>query len=138
MALEGNTLCIALLLDLHFEGRGPGFILARGIDCGSADLGGKLQKHTACISAAQDQCALPRFDAVCQSMQAPFQPPARRCAGSPGSGRGIVENVEECQRRAGRHGGGERRVVGEPQIIAKPDDDRTCMHQDTVTSSVCV
>jgi len=36
----------------------------------------------------------------------------------------VVQNVDRDDRLAGGDGRSQRRVVGEPQILAKPDDDR--------------
>jgi hypothetical protein len=54
-----------------------------------------------------------------------MQPPARGAA-ERAHGRGRLEHIDENQRRARGMRGLERRIVGEPQIVAKPDDGGRC------------
>ena len=52
-----------------------------------------------------------------------MQPPARSAAGTPSPRRLVIENVNRDHRSAGLGRCGERRMIGEPEIEAKPDDD---------------
>jgi hypothetical protein len=52
------------------------------------------------------------------------QPPACGATEPPLSGRLIVENVDSEKWRVSLERRCERRVVGKPQVVSKPDDDR--------------
>ncbi len=50
-----------------------------------------------------------------------MKPPSRR---APERAHIILDNGEAQYRRAGSDGGGEGRVVRQPKVVAKPDEDR--------------
>ena len=53
------------------------------------------------------------------------EPPPRRAAERAQARARFVEQIEAYDGPPGRRCGGKGRVVGEPQIVAKPDDERT-------------
>ena len=62
--------------------------------------------------------------AALQARQRVMQPPARRAAEPPGAGRLVVEDVDRNHLAAGGHGLAQRRIVGEAQVVAEPDERR--------------
>src|SRR3954466_3852317 len=61
-----------------------------------------------------------------------MKPPATRAAVSTYSLAHFVEQVEHDDRLSALGGGGERRIVGQPKIIAQPDNRRVGVHNSTI------
>ena len=72
------------------------------------------------------------FDALAKCAEGVAQPPLRCPSQWTGAFRYFVVHVHQDQWLAPHHGGVERGVVGEPQVVSKPDNARTRRHENRV------
>lgn len=86
-----------------------------------ADLGRQPRELDLGAAASQHQRPAGLAHAGVERRQAVMQPPAGGASERPGTSRRVIEHVGRDQ-RAGRGGGGQRRVVGEAQVVAEPED----------------
>ena len=89
-----------------------------------ARLGDKAGEHLQRIACHDMQHAAKRLFQCGQGM---VKPPAVGSAYTVLSGRAVIED-EDGQHVAGRSSGAERRIVGEPQILAEPADGERSRH----------
>ena len=81
-------------------------------------------------SPSQDQCVASGLDGVAKCGQRMMQPPARRPAHFPAPRRFVIKDINRHDGATAFDGAHQCRIVGEPQILAKPDNDGRCGGRD--------
>jgi hypothetical protein len=123
-SLERDTASRQVLAHPHFELRRPGLVASRAMDEFSPGLCGEVREDVCGIAMPQDQTSTKIGNRARQSSKASMQPPARRSSARPGPLGLLVEDENGNDRSAF----GDRRhkcgMVFEPEIAAKPNDDR--------------
>ncbi len=107
-------------LDVTVASDAPGLVTAiPGHACG-ADIGGEFRQDLGCTTRKEAQVST---EGTIQQSQALVQPPAARGAHAPVTGIFIVKYVDRQDRPPGFGRGVERRIVGDSEILAEPDDE---------------
>ena len=78
------------------------------------------------VAAADDQATTPGAQVHGQGRQAVMEPPAAGAAQPPGAGGVVIEDEEGNERGTAGHRRPQGRMVGEPVIVAEPEDDGSC------------
>ena len=106
-----------------FQFRLPGLIASADVDRRRASLGEQRRENLRSAALAQAKSPAAACKIGMQRGEAAVQPPARGAAHAEASWCCIVEDVERKNRCAALRCCGQRRMVGEPEIVAEPDDD---------------
>ena len=79
------------------------------------------------VAVEQMQRAALRSDIACERLKRVVQPPASRAAERTRRASALVEHEDREDGPLGCHGRVQRGIVGKPQILAEPDDDRSLL-----------
>jgi hypothetical protein len=116
---------LAKVLDGLFEFRLPGLVAARGIDGRGPGLVQEIAEHFWGRAAPQAEFPVKPRQITVERGKTAVEPPARGAARTEAPRRVVIENINREDRRAGLCRFGQRRMVCEPEIEAKPHDDGT-------------
>lgn len=97
--------------------------MGAGVDAPCACIDGKFLEDVTGPAAAQDRAGANAAERSAQRNKAVVQPPALRAADLPAAGSLVVENVDGDHRPFGC-GGGEGRMIVEPQVLPQPANGR--------------
>lgn len=101
----------------------PWLVMTEAMDGAGPALLGNLRQFLFAFAAPQDQPRAARAQVFVEPREAVMQPPARRAAHRAVPRRFVVENIDGNDRTRRRRSD-KRRLIGEPQIAAKPQDRR--------------
>ena len=119
-----------------FVKRIRGTIAAVPVNGDGAAGAGDLRHDLLRRAAAQNEGLSAGPQTRCEAFQRLVQPPARRTAELTDLRALFIVHVEQDNRRTAPTGGGQWGIVGQPQIVAKPDERRALVSGADHSASV--